>query len=34
MNKELRRGGWWVFFGVIGAGILFAAVAHYLGYKQ
>jgi hypothetical protein len=32
LAQKLRRAGWYVFFGVISGGILFAAVAHFLGY--
>jgi hypothetical protein len=31
LDKQFRRTGWRVFFGVIGGSILFAAAAHVLG---
>jgi hypothetical protein len=33
LAQKLRRAGGYVFFGVIGGGILFAAAAHFLGYS-
>jgi hypothetical protein len=34
LNKRLRRGAWWVSFGVLIGGILLGAAARFLGYKQ